>query len=530
MHNAYSRCWIYCLREETKTVVLTRPLFLCFLLTKACFVCFKCRMDICQNPMVDLRGRPCCEGCLMAQAGADSQEANEQDSSHSPKEDSHTPADRSLNSSPAPLLSRAPYISPDIAETEVRPHLSLSRLDLNLDRNNTLMTTNSPSPLSTHSSSSQSSFAASLRQTGSASSGYTSGTSSTYSSLGRRRADSSATPSPLPAGMNGSPHLTFQRPSSSLSIHSYTSSRPSSPVPSEREQEQRHSRTPSQSSSSVAVSQLDLSDSRSSSRAETPGRRTPVLDRYPHSLSAEVDVVTSAADRLRTSALPERKTEQQLPPPKPRLTRVRSRSSVGPSTAGMVRARTEAWMSQAQSTGTPSATSSKTGSQIFTHSNSLFADRRYSTAFAGTPRKQPTTVLEKEVKESKEPKESKNLGTQLEPEPEPSRASSLYRHGRQRSNTVGEAISFPAVQVDSLASPTLQRAAIPENHCHKCLEKVTENGIRLQNGDRFHIGCFLCHGCKQVFTESEFHIVFGRPYHPNVSIEHVVRFVADDSM
>ncbi len=176
-------------------------------------------------------------------------------------------------------------------------------------------------------------------------------------------------------------------------------------------------------------------------------------------------------------------------------------------------------MSQAQSTSTPSATSSRTGSQIFTHSNSLFADRRYSTAFAGTPRKQPTTAPEKDLKECKEPKASKTPDSQLEPEP--SRGSSLHRHGRQRSNTVGEAISFPAVQVDSLASPTLQRAAIPESHCQKCLEKVTENGIRLQNGDRFHIGCFLCHGCKQVFTESEFHIVLGRPYHPNVSVKQV---------
>lgn len=484
--------------------------------TKACFVCFKCRMDLCQNPMVDLRGRPCCEGCLMAQAGADSQERSVEDSTHQLKEDSSASEDRSLSSSPAPLLSRASYINPDVSETEGRPHLSLSRLDLNLDRNNALMTTNSPSPLSAHSSSSQSSFAASLRQAGSASSGYTSGTSSTYSSLGRRRADSSAAPSPLPTGLNGSPHLTFQRPSSALSVHSYTSSRPSSPVPSEREQEQRHSRTPSQSSTNVGVSQLDLSDSRSSSRPETPGRRTPVLDRYPHALSADIDVVASAADRLGSSALPERKTEQQLPPPKPRLTRVRSRSSVGPTTAGMVRARTEAWMSQAQSTNSPTAASSRTGSQVFSHSNSLFADRRYSTAFAGTPRKQPTTtVLEKEIKQSKEPKEKNNLGSQLEPEP--SRVSSLHRHGRQRSNTVGEAISFPAVQVNSLANSTPQRAAIPENHCHKCLEKVTENGIRLQNGDRFHIGCFLCHGCKQVFTESEFHIVFGRPYHPSVS-------------
>ncbi|KAF9575375.1 hypothetical protein EC968_003426 [Mortierella alpina] len=475
----------------------------------ACFVCYKCRKDICQDPMVDLRGRPCCEGCLMAQAGADNQSSNVEDSS--------TPADRSITGSPAPLPSRAPYAGSDIADTDDRPHLSLSRLDLNLDRNNALMTTNSPSPLSAHSSSSQSSFAASLRQTGSASSGYTSGSSSTYSSLGRRRADSTAaTPSSHSAGLNGSPHLTFQRPGSALSIHSYTSSRPSSPVPSEQEQEQRHSRAPSQSSSSVGVSQLDLSDSRSSSRSEIYGRRTPVLERYPQALSAEVDVVASAADRLRTSALPERRTEQQLPPSKPKLTRVRSRSSVGPTTAGMVRARTEAWMSQTQSSNTPSATSSRYGSQVFTHSNSLFADRRYSTAFAGTAQKQPTAAREKEVKEIKEikePKESKNVGTHLESEP--SRGSSLHRHGRQRSNTVGEAISLPAVQVDSLASSTLQRAAIPENHCQKCLEKVTENGIRLQNGDRFHIGCFLCHGCKQVFTESEFHIVFGRPYHPS---------------
>ncbi|CAO3573399.1 unnamed protein product [Mortierella alpina] len=482
----------------------------------ACFICFKCRMDICQNPMVDLRGRPCCEGCLMAQAGADNDAHNVEDTTQPLKDGGSTPADRSLSSSPALLPSRATSVDPDTARAEDRPQLSLSRLDLNLDRNNALMTTNSPSPLSAHSSSSQSSFAASLRQSGSASSGYTSGTSSTYSSLGRRRADSSATLSPLPTGTSGSPHLTFQRPSSALSVHSYTSSRPSSPVPSEREQEQRHSRTPSQSSTSVGVSQLDLSDSRGSSRPETPGRRTPVLDRYPHALSAEVDLVASAADRLKPSAVPERKTEQQLQPPKPRLTRVRSRSSVGPSTAGMVRARTEAWMSQAQSNNTPSATSSRAGSQIFSHSNSLFADRRYSTAFAGTPRKQSNTMLEKEAKECKEleeSKESRNSGSQIEPES--NRASALHRHGRQRSNTVGEAISFPAVKVDSLASPTLQRAAIPENHCQKCLEKVTENGIRLQNGDRFHIGCFLCHGCKQVFTESEFHIVFGRPYHPS---------------
>jgi hypothetical protein len=39
----------------------------------------------------------------------------------------------------------------------------------------------------------------------------------------------------------------------------------------------------------------------------------------------------------------------------------------------------------------------------------------------------------------------------------------------------------------------------------------------LQNGDRYHLDCFLCHGCKQIFTESEFHIVLGRPYHPGVS-------------
>ncbi|KAG0205830.1 Cysteine and glycine-rich protein 1 [Mortierella sp. GBA30] len=540
-----------------------------------CFVCFQCRVDLSQRPMVDIRGRPCCEDCLMAQAGQENQD-----------NDSSTPVNRSLNGSPAP--SPSPITKPsnnnfDSVETTYRTRLSLPPLDLNLSKNNALMATNSPSPLSALSTSSQSSFAASLRQSGSASSGYSSGTSSTYSSLGRKRADSAATPSGS-IGINAllnkgdlhqgspttrSPHPSFQRPSSALSIHSYTSSRPSSPVHSERDyldedgvhvvvdkisrvvlsQGQRHSRTPSQSSTTSAnvshQQQLDDGmdiESRNSSRPETPNRRrTSVLDRYPLALSAtEVDLVASTTEKLHLSTPTSATPPVQQMPPKPRLSRARSRSSVGPTTtSGMVRARTEAWMSQTQLAGAAasamSSTTPKAGSQLFTPNNSLFADRRHSTAFnvnGASNNLKPTLSLtsissssstssvlpEKAFKESKEPSKQPGLVSKLQPqpqaEPEPSRTSSIYRHGRQRSNTVGEAVNFPVVHVDARANPTLQRGTIPENHCHKCLEKVTENGIRLQNGDRFHIGCFLCHGCKQVFTESEFHIVLGRPYHP----------------
>ncbi|KAF9181139.1 hypothetical protein BGZ50_005718 [Haplosporangium sp. Z 11] len=337
------------------------------------------------------------------------------------------------------------------------------------------------------------------------------------------------------------------RPGSALSIHSYTSSRASSPGLERKEQDYDNDARParddheisseptlpglrrSRSRSMVGLEDLDTrlvrrnedsptpsrnGSSRSDSGSQrgslpgTPGRKSPVMDRYPASIEADIVTPTERMS-LSTSDAARPLPEQQIPP-KSRLSRVRSRSSVVPSTTGMVRARTEALLNQAQST---TSSTSRNISQHFNSSHSLYGSKDRVNG-VGMDTKTFSTFDNASKQMAKVPEKATKSWETRQPEAEPNR-SPLHRHGRQRSNTVGEAIDFPAVRVDSLASPTFQRGSIPENHCHKCLEKVVENGIRLQNGDRYHIGCFLCHGCKQVFTESEFHIVFGRPYHPN---------------
>ncbi|KAG0035484.1 hypothetical protein BGZ82_005258 [Podila clonocystis] len=464
-----------------------------------CFVCFKCRIDLSQSPMVDLRGRPCCEDCLMAQAG--------DGSSPDQGRTALTPLDRSLAGSPAPLPSPSRTV-----DYEDYPD-SFSRLNSSLRLNvDTGLAHHSPvqqSPLSAQSTASHSSLANSFRQA--ASSGYTSGTSSTYSSLGRKRSNSSV-PSAIAATSTTrteslSPHLSYQRPGSALSIHSYTNSRPTSPGPSQdlTNGSRSHSRQGSSSGPSAeelhvlrrtrSRSMVGMDDLGSSQRAPTPsemGSRsgTPLANLSVDTPSSPESELVSSAKKLSISTT---SLESRSTPPvvsRPTSTRERSRSSVGPATTGMVRARTEAWMNQSQSSLSPSPKTNR-------HSPSTFCHRSDT---------KPTPL-----NTSPRTRDDATSAGALEAEPN---RSSMHRHGRQRSNTVGEAISFPAVKVDSLASPTLERASIPENHCHKCLERVTENGIRLQNGDRFHIGCFLCFGCNQIFTESEFHVVNGRPYHP----------------
>ncbi|KAG0330886.1 hypothetical protein BG004_001939 [Podila humilis] len=232
--------------------------------------------------------------------------------------------------------------------------------------------------------------------------------------------------------------------------------------------------------------------------ADTSTGATSTSPESESELVASTKKLTISTTSLNESARSTPSQNATSHPPRPTLQRVRSRSSVGPATAGMVRARTEAWMNNAQS----SATSLQAKIQRPVPGNVFNTQYRSTTAETTKP-----TFTNSSHGTRNEPAVSAPL------EPEPNR-SQLHRHGRQRSNTVGEAVSFPAVKVDSLASPTSERASIPENHCHKCLERVTENGIRLQNGDRFHIGCFLCYGCHQIFTESEFHVVNGRPYHP----------------
>ncbi|KAF9362795.1 Cysteine-rich protein 2-binding protein [Mortierella sp. NVP85] len=510
----------------------------------ACFKCFNCHIDVAPNPMVDLRGRPCCEECLMAQSGTGHQEDD------LPRRNSLSPGDRSLNDSPVPTspLSRATRgsISKHDASPESEAQLphNLSPLSLNMDPN--LMSVNSP--LSAKSISSQSSLSGSFRNN--ASSGYASGTSSTYSSVGRRRSDSVA-PSPAPAassanmlkvdlGSSGNSHLAYGRPGSALSIHSYNSSRSESPLPgtsdgmskSQEEGESIHqthlgqdspseptlrqSRSRSmvvgmedfgasvsralQNNTGVPRASLSNTGSQNNSQPGTPGRKTPVLDRYPASSAADVDLVRPTENLTISTTAGRTPTRTEQPESmRPVFGRARSRSTVGLVSSASVRARTEALLNQAQavtSPTTPRSTSHFSPNGSFT--NGSFTNRRTSGVF-----KQPPPAAEKESKESK--------NASLEAEPN---RPSLFRHGRQRSNTVGEAISLPTVSVDEAARPALSRTSIPEGHCHKCLERVTENGVRLQNGDRYHLDCFLCHGCKQIFTESEFHIVLGRPYHP----------------
>ncbi|KAI1314407.1 hypothetical protein EDD11_002194 [Mortierella claussenii] len=527
----------------------------------SCFKCFKCHIDVASNPMVDLKGRPCCEECLMAQAGSSTESNSPQMHESEPYvRTSPTPGNRSMTSSPVPSPSPLParprpasHYGLNSSSLEVaadlssRLQLNLSPLDLNIDRS-LLHQTNSP--LSAQSTSSQFSLGGTCSRNSSSSSGYTSTTSiSNYSGLGRKRSDS-LSPSAFTSGPStsilvkadcpassaaGSPVLAHRRPSSALSIHSYTSSRPSSPPPHQRQdhesedafksddcprtidegQEQgavdnmsestlhgpHHSRSQSLvglddiGPQSLQQSKTGMSTGTSSQNSSRPA--TP-------SLKTQADSeIAAAAEKLSVSDVARSQPQAELqkqPSSRPVLGRARSRSAVGPSTAASVRARTEAYMNQANFTANSPSTSRS--------SSQLFGYNRNSATFSNLPKQPaPTEVNERDSKDFKA----------VPAELEPNRANSFSGHARQRSNTVPEAMSFPVVNMAEVAlSPLQQRAAsIPEGHCHKCMEKVTENGVRLQNGDRYHIACFLCNGCKQVFTESEFHVVFGRPYHPH---------------
>ncbi|KAF9544879.1 hypothetical protein EC957_011609 [Mortierella hygrophila] len=515
----------------------------------ACFACFKCRLNLSTKPMVDLKGRPCCEECLMAQAGAEQQSPVQE--SERTFGDNLTPADRSLSSSPTPSPLRYPNSLrastndlDDTLDLTKRLQLNTSPRDLNTDYN--LGQTNSP--LSAQSYSSQSSFGAPFKA--SASSGHTSGTSSTHSSLGRNKLPEqspSSTASILKSEQSlsvGGPLFSYQRPGSALSIHSYTSSRPESPTQhgqdhsfnstddldsslrdkgSSKNEAEWNSRSEStvhglRRSISPPLSGLDSLDTglsqpqtKGGSKYEqsalpnntlpgTPFSKLSSLDAYP--ASVKVDPVVPETQ-------PKQQVQQAQQASIPPVGRSRSRSTVAPSSMGMVRARTEAWMNQAQSATSPPPKAPGSQFIIPGRTSGFGSESRNVSSFNVSLRQSNVNLSEKDVKGPK--------ATVAPLEAEPNR-STIHRHGRQRSNTVGEAVSFPTVKVDTpLSSPAQQRAvgSIPEGHCHKCFERVTENGIRLQNGDRYHIGCFLCNGCKQVFTESEFHIVYGRPYHPN---------------
>ncbi|KAF9973594.1 Cysteine and glycine-rich protein 1 [Actinomortierella ambigua] len=218
--------------------------------------------------------------------------------------------------------------------------------------------------------------------------------------------------------------------------------------------------------------------------------------------------------------------EQQVPPPptsRHGLHRMRSRSFAATTEKpGLVRARTEALMAASASTATlspvsPSAGLARSGKMLNTSSTMAMS--------SAAIHKSPSSMLNRPVSPSLKGVSSKpdikaDASNKLAPPMEDDRPS-YFRHGRQRSNTVGEAVTFPAVSVTSSpSSPANRRSSMQPDSgsCLKCFEKVVENGVKLPNGDRYHIQCFLCTGCKQIFTESEFHIVNGRPYHPQCSV------------
>ncbi|KAG0307947.1 hypothetical protein BGZ99_001326 [Dissophora globulifera] len=551
----------------------------------SCFKCFSCSVDLSTKPMVDLRGRPCCEKCLMAQSSlADNTTTTTTTSSMSSSpylQHSSTSGDRSLTSSPVPgkAGSTSPLpsstrayrsssnnsLADTSAELSTRLQPSLTPLDMNLDRTSLLQTN---SPVSAQSVSSRtSSLSGGVDNTGSfrnsSSSGYTSGTSSVYSSMGRQHAHS-ITP-PLEGTLSdsianklraetssgsgaASPLLSpYRRPSSALSIHSYDSSRAGSPVSGRQGQDSysgggtnllKPSTTATnheedtdlmgreqpgiENMSEATLHSVRKSRSRSMIHMDRGGgllgqgpvtlsrKGSSVLDDYPTS-SIEADLVAPTKNLSLSGTERYQPQQQQQTTLKPTLGRARSRSSVGPApTSATVKARKEAYMNQAQSTH--SLTTPRSQSQMISQgsSNNLVANRM-STVFSHQPAKPTAPAATTSIATTSTNSEAKGSFNDNGSRP------SLHRHGRQRSNTVGEAISLPTVNADNGGlSPSFQRVgAVPDGHCLKCFEKVTENGVRLQNGDRYHIGCFLCNGCKQVFTESEFHVVMGRPYHPS---------------
>ena len=519
----------------------------------------------------------------MAQAGSEQSPLTARPSpSMSAFSRTSTPLDRSLASSPSPAPTSSLHSSVSNESDSAGNHrflsvdppaklqLGISPLDLSGDRGYNF----GNSPLSAHSTSSQSSLSTSFKPT--ASSGYTSGTSSTYSSLGRKPIDpkvpsSIVTDAGLTAGALQSPLTessiqSFRRPSSALSIHSYPSSRADSPAPTKQhlqeeeeahEQEEQHPEEVNQGETEEEGSYEDeqleettlsrpLPETPPRDRATTPlfePTRSPARFTVPYneeeihgiqrsgtsssslagstgrySKSSSSNSLVDTADLVkRTSTLTVATAKPvataTAPPPveRPISGRARSRSSVGASSAGLVRARTEALLNQAQN-----HTSSPPPARPTSHysNSSPITPRTTAVSSATQEEKRGSTKYDVSSQESRESK-----APALEAEPNRSN-SSLFRHGRQRSSTVGEAISLPEdnILTEEDVIPSQRRASVvPDGHCHKCHERVTENGVMLQGGVKFHIGCFLCNGCKQVFTESQFHVVNGRPYHPAVS-------------
>lgn len=520
----------------------------------------------------------------MAQAGSEQSPLTARPSpSMSAFSHTSTPFDRSLTSSPSPAPTSSLHSSvsneSDSAENHrflsadppAKIQLIFSPLDLGGDRSSNF----GNSPLSAHSTSSQSSFSTSFKPA--ASSGYTSGTSSTYSSLGRKPIDpkissSIATAAGSTAGALQSPLTessiqSFRRPSSALSVHSYPSSRADSPAQmkqdlQEDEEHDHGEQHPEESKQGEAEEDRNSEDGQleetnlSRPLPQTPPRdravtplfeptRSPARFTVPYSeeeihgiqrsgtsssslagstgrysKSSSSNSLVDAADLVKKTSILAVSTAKPVatvtaPPPVERPTpgRVRSRSTVGVSSPGLVRARTEALLNQAQNhTSSPPPPARPTSHY---YNSSPISPRTTAVSSAIQEDKRNSAKYDINAQESRESK-----APPLEAEPNRSN-SSIFRHGRQRSNTVGEAISLPNddnILTEEDVIPSQRRASVvPDGHCHKCHERVTENGVMLQGGVKFHIGCFLCNGCKQVFTESQFHVVNGRPYHPAVS-------------
>ncbi|KAG0257848.1 hypothetical protein DFQ27_004918 [Actinomortierella ambigua] len=606
---------------------------------KSCFVCFNCRKDVSSRPMVDLRKRPCCEHCLMAQAG----------SAQSPLSERSTDALHSATTAASPALSIPSSPSPTSTSSSSGPAFAPA----------------SPVTLS-HSSSTSSNYRQDFSSTGKAVAhahghhDYVGGISSSYPGMGRLQADdftqesagsASASASArmggntsvspfvkdevypsLSAGNGGgggssSNGVGGWRSNSSLSNHSHHNSRASSPFPSHpygggggdhhhvrpvspvgrdvghpglyrtrsrsfggrgSAANSRSSSPGSVRSSATSSSGLYRSDSQvttatnASSSDDAPttatshghSRPTTPLHQLNKTVHHEQEPITTAEDReqllqpkpedprLSRNAYREQHFAPPPPPPAPPsfpsshlhpssapppprqgqgLHRVRSRSFAATAEkAGLVRARTEALIAASPS-GILSPVSPSFGptrSSKFLNPSTMSTTTTVANVTTSIHSQPLSSVLNRPI--SPAPKAggaskpdirtnaaaaavgvSNKLAAPMEDLEQQQSRPSYYRHGRQRSNTVGEAVTFPAVSVaSSPGSPAKRRSSMQPDSgsCLKCFEKVVESGVKLPNGDRYHIQCFLCTGCKQIFTESEFHIVNGRPYHPQCSV------------
>ncbi|KAI7862333.1 hypothetical protein BDF14DRAFT_1857427 [Spinellus fusiger] len=86
---------------------------------KTCFQCHQCQRSLGDTPMVDLKGRPCCDSCLMAQSG--SAKTTSERAYYSPSQRASTGYKPTPSSSPSTLMSAKHRSFPPTAHSTLLP-------------------------------------------------------------------------------------------------------------------------------------------------------------------------------------------------------------------------------------------------------------------------------------------------------------------------------------------------------------------------------------------------------------------------